>query len=195
MKLLQAKQFSSKLAGVIRSAKTQRDAIQALIESGLAQYCLEGSDGKPCGNTGQLTQVIQACVGVKSLPTNTIKNYIKEHANVMFTKNKKGEYVFKKLGKEVQVTEPKETWYNWSGNKEAKPQPDIKLIARTKAMLTAIKKGIEEDKLEDVSGEMAHELESFMEKWVQKASKKDNVLSVKVAADPKDLDVKPVPAH
>ena len=132
MKLLDSKTFNRKLSGGVRSAKSQRDNIQALILSGLAQY-------KEHGNAGQLSSLLAAYVGVKSVPTVTIKDYIKEHANVKYAKNKDGDHVFSKdggKGVERVVTEPLETWYDW---KKAKHN-NVKEVNYLKRLTTDVSK-------------------------------------------------------
>ena len=142
MSILNNKQFSTKLNGVIRSAKSQRDTIQQLIISGLEQY-------KDHRNTGQLTRLIQATYEVKSLPTRVIKEFVKAHANVQFTQNKEKEFVFKALSKETEVTIPEVTWYNWEGNENANVKPDMDVIAQAKSFYTRITKALNEGKVKD----------------------------------------------
>lgn len=150
---LNQKDFNKKLSGVITSAKSQRDNVQILIVSGLELY-------KEHRNTGQLTQLIQSIIGVKSLPTTTIKEYIKAHANLRFVTNKNKDYVFKAMSKDTTVEEIVETWYNWSGNKEAKPAPDMDIIAQAKSLLTRLKKAALEGHIKDA--DKAKELEGFL---------------------------------
>jgi len=158
---LSNKQFNSKLNGVLRSASTQRDNIQELIISGLAQY-------EQHGNTGQLTLIIQGCVNVKSLPTTVIKEYIKAHANVAFQQNKNKDFVFKKIGTEVEVQIPQTTWYDWAGNKEARPQPDMNLIVRAKTFAKQLESALSNHKVKDVSEDEAQELLSSFKAFLQK---------------------------
>ena len=170
MSILTNKQFNTKLSSLIRSAKTQRDNVQQLVLSGLEQY-------QAHGNTGQLTKLIQACVGVRSLPTTVIKEFIKAHANVAFQKNKNGDYVFKKIGKDVEVTTPECTWYDWEGNKEAKPAPDMNIIVQAKTLASKIEKAIKDHKVKGVDDAHAGELLSSLRSWLQ-ANDKSNVVSI-----------------
>jgi len=130
---LTTKNFKSKLAGLIKSAKSQRDNINAFILFGLKHY-------EEHGDSTYLTQVLNACVNVKSLPTITIKDFIKEHANLLWTKNKAGAFCFKKQGTEVKVTMPTVTWYNWKGGKHNATTPDMDVIGQAKSLLARIKK-------------------------------------------------------
>lgn len=119
--MLSNKQFNTKLAALVRSAKSMRESVQILIESGCEQYLEHG-------DTGQLTRLVKACVGVKSLPTTVIKDYIKACANVKYTKASDNvTMVFKKNGKEPEVKMLEQTWYEWDGNSQHKPKPDFDL--------------------------------------------------------------------
>ena len=134
------KQFKTQVNGLIRSAKTQRDKVQRLIDEGLNHY-------KENGDTFYLSYLLNAAVGVKSLPTQTIKEYIKESANqqLSWTKAKDGNMVFKKVkkGEEPTVNMPAEPWYEWKkAGHNAKPDMDI--IAQGKAFIKRIEKAIEE---------------------------------------------------
>lgn len=148
--MLANKEFNTTLKGVITSAKNQRDKIQALIVSGLEEY-------QEHGNTGQLSRLIQAVVGVRSLPTNTLRDFIKAHANVMFTKAKDGSYVFKKMTgeKEVAVTIPDVTWYNWKGNPNKNPNLDFDVAKALSQMVKRVAKAMDEGKVKEGQEEEA----------------------------------------
>lgn len=100
--------FKNKLKGVITSAKNQRDNIQELIVAGIEQY-------EDSGRTTFLSDLLAQTVAVKSLPTVTIKDFIKEHTDLAYRKNKAGEYMFVRADKEaekvVKLVEVK--WYDW----------------------------------------------------------------------------------
>lgn len=106
--MLTNKQFKSTLNNELINAKSMRDTFQTLIESGLDQYLVDG-------DTYQLTLLINSSVRVKSLPTVTMKDYIKEHTDLKYAKNKAGEYQFIRAdkAKEKVCTMPTETWYDW----------------------------------------------------------------------------------
>lgn len=142
--MLDNKQFTAKLNGVIKSAKSMRESVQALIESGLEQY---GEHG----DTGQLSRLIQACVGVRSLPTNVIRDYIKAHANVMFTKAKDGTHVFKKAaGEKTTAVKPTtQTWYDWEGNGNKAPQTDFDVEKKIQMLIKSTTKALEEGKVKE----------------------------------------------
>lgn len=127
--MLDNKAFNNKLNGVITSAKSQRDSIQVLIESGLDEY-------DSCGNAGQLSRLLAKCIGVRSLPSVKIKDYIQAQANLKYSKNKDGDYVFSKASKKekITVTRIDENWYEWKADKKESAGTDY-----AKRMCSAIK--------------------------------------------------------
>ena len=144
--MLDNKDFNQKLRNFISSTSTQRDNLQALIVSGLSQVEAEQ------GNTVQLGTLLNACVGVKSLPTKAIKDYIKAHVtNRKWSKNKDGNLVFSKEKKGVDcvVTAPTGAWYNNVSAKKAQATPDYDAVARAKALLTNLSKAIKDGTVKD----------------------------------------------
>jgi len=118
MKTITAQTFNTRLSSFIKSQKTQRDTLQALLVFGLAFY--KGDITGESGDTGYLSSIMNSCIGVKSLPSNTIKDYIKAHANVKWGKSvKKGStaLVFTKSSKVVEVELPTQTWYDYHSEK------------------------------------------------------------------------------
>lgn len=136
------KNFKSQLNGIIKSAKTQRDNVQAIIVFGLNHY-------KDHGDASYLSQVLSAAIGVKSLPTVTLKEYIKAHANLLWKKGKDGKFQFKKDGTDVKVTMPTVSWYEWDGGKHNKVTVDMDVMAQTKALLKRIQSGLKDHKVKD----------------------------------------------
>lgn len=106
--MLTNKQFKSTLNNELINAKSMRDTFQTLIVSGLEQYLVDG-------DTYQLTLLISRSVKVKSLPTVTMKDFIKEHTDLKYSKNKAGEYQFIRAdkSKEKVCNMPTVTWYDW----------------------------------------------------------------------------------
>ena len=146
--------FKRKLSALVSSAKTQRENIQKFLVFAMAQY-------KDHGNLSYLTMLLEACVGVRSMPTQTIKDYIKAHANVKYIKGKGGNMVFKKDGKAVKVTEFKVTWYDWKGGKH-QATADLDALARTRALLTNVRKAISEGHIKEGQEEFIRKLESAL---------------------------------
>lgn len=128
------KQFNSKLNGVIKSALNQRDNIQLLIVAGIDQYA-------ESGRTTYLSDMLTATVGVKSLPSVTIKDFIKEHTDLTYSKNKADEYQFLRADKsadKVALT-PTINWYDW---KKAKHN-NVATVDYSKRLTNNVKKAIE----------------------------------------------------
>jgi len=127
-------QYKSKLTGFIKSQTTQRDNCQILIVEGIRQYIASG-------RTTRLSSFFTQSIAVASIPTVTILAFIKEHANLTYTKNKAGEYMFKKDDKStiVESVLPTEMWYDW---KKAKHN-DVKEIDYTKRLTNDVKKALE----------------------------------------------------
>ena len=113
--IMNQKQFTDALNGVIRSATNQRDKIQNLAIDALRHYASSG-------DATRLSTLIHRIRGVKSLNTSALKQYIESHANLTFTTMKDGTYGFRKSGKgEASVTEPVESWYVFR-NQTTQPQ-------------------------------------------------------------------------
>ena len=93
MSNINSKTFARKLAATIASTAKMRDNVQELVEFGLEQF-------RDHGNASYLSEIVNKCIGVKALPTRTIKDYIRAHANLNWMKLKDGNYGFKKSGKE-----------------------------------------------------------------------------------------------
>lgn len=128
------KQFNSKLNGVITSALNQRDNIQLLIVAGIEQYA-------ESGRTTYLSDMLSRTVAVKSLPTVTIKDFIKEHTDLKYSKNKAGEHQFLRADKNADklAVTPSEAWYDW---KKAKHN-NVAEVDYKKRIKNDVKKAIE----------------------------------------------------
>lgn len=137
---LTSKNYNSRLNGYFKSESSRRDTMQAFISFGVLHYGGQTDKGECTkGDTTLLSALMKGCVGVKSLPSLTIKDYIKEHANVSFVKTKDGTFVFKKRSKneDVSIMECLTPWYEWEGGHHNKAKPDFDLLARFKSVLTA----------------------------------------------------------
>ena len=126
--------FKSKLNNFIINATSQREELQELIHMAL-DHLADKNDPV------YLTMLLTRSVKVKSLPTVTIKDYIKENAPVKYAKNKAGDYVFiqDKTSESVLTVRPTETWYDW---KKAKHN-NVKEVDYCKRLTNDVKKAIE----------------------------------------------------
>jgi hypothetical protein len=127
------KQYNAKLKGFIKSSTTQRDNCQELIVEGIRQYM-------DSGRTTRLSTFLAQSVAVRSIPTVTIKDFIKEHTNLKYAKNKVGDYMFIKDTVSTTVnTLPSTLWYDW---KKAKHN-NVKDVDYCKRLTNDVKKAIE----------------------------------------------------
>lgn len=127
--------FNAKLQNLVINAKSQRESVQELIVFGVMQYALHS-------DTGYLTRLMQACVGVKALPTQTIKDYIKEHANVKYVaiqdkETKRTKKVFKKDGERAETKDITVSWYEWHGARH-QASLDLDETAQIRSFLTRL---------------------------------------------------------
>jgi hypothetical protein len=133
MAKLTDKQYNVKLNAFIKSSTTQRDNCQVLIVEGIQQYI-------DSGRTTRLSTFLSKSVAVKSIPTVTIKDFIKSYTNLKYSKNKVGEMMFLKDDKNDTVsTLPTEMWYDW---KKAKHN-DVKEVDYAKRLTNDVKKALE----------------------------------------------------
>jgi hypothetical protein len=113
-KEITAATFNRSLADAVRSVKSMRDRVQALIAFASRFYAEEGN-----GNTIYLTKILQAVIATPGLNTRGVQAYIQEVCNVRFVKNDQGEQVFKKVSKEGDNPATFNTnvlatpWYQW----------------------------------------------------------------------------------
>lgn len=160
MSNINAKNFASKLTTTINSHSTQRDNLNALLVFGLEFY--NGDHTENSGDTVYLTKVLNACIGVKSLSTIKMKNFIKAHANVSWNKTTDGSMVFKKNKKEaVNVTMPDIKWYEFE-NEKSQPKADVHPMTQLKSWLTRAEKAVKDGLVKD-SEELDKTLESIQQ--------------------------------
>jgi len=134
---MELKTFKTKLATVVKSEATLRGNIQALTISAVDTFAQHG-------DTSRIEMLVNASVTMRSVRSNTLKDFIKAHANVKFTpaENNKG-FTVKKIGKGAIETKPIESdWFDF--NKEGIAKPDLDLILKAKALLSSLDKAKEE---------------------------------------------------
>lgn len=123
--------FNSRLSNFIKSSKTQRDNLDWLIHAGIVQYAYHG-------RTNYLSNLLNESVAVKSLPTVTIKDFIKEHTDLKVkTDSKTGLMTFVRANKEdsKKAIIPSFKWYEW---KKAKHN-DVKEVDHAKLAIKHLK--------------------------------------------------------
>ena len=133
--------FKSKLNNFMNGELSRRDELQELIHMAL-DHLADKNDPV------YLTMLLTRSVAVKSLPTVTIKDYIKANAPVKYAKNKAGDHVFMqdKTSESVLTVRPAETWYDW---KKAKHN-QVRETDYSKRLTTDAKKLIENGKKNEI---------------------------------------------
>lgn len=138
MKLTNKNSFATNVK-TITNNKTVRDAVQNAVIQALDFYKDNGKGGS--GDTGYLTQLMVAAKANRGIRTKCLLGFIKEHANVKYTKitNKNGDKleVFKKAtGKKGKVITKKvdSYWYEWTNSDEAQADT-VDFVAQAKSLL------------------------------------------------------------
>jgi hypothetical protein len=160
--LMDAKTFKNALSAFISSTTTQRDKLELILVAGLAQV-------QESGNTVYLTASMDACTGVRSLPTSKIKNYILAHAtNLKYSKNKDGNLVFSKAekGADIVITMPldSERWYIVEKEDKESAGFDVptKILAMLKTINAAGKAGKISEEQMALAGELCAQLSALV---------------------------------
>ena len=129
--------FNLLLENVIGSERTNRDNIQKLVESAISTY---GEHG----DTSRLERLINGVKGMASIRGNTLKAFIKAHANVKFIPSKDlSTLSVKKVGKgSIEIKEVTSLWYEFDN--AGKVTPDMDYIAELKKLNNKFQKRKEE---------------------------------------------------
>ena len=133
--------FKSKLNNFMNGELSRREELQELIHMAL-DHLAEKDDPV------YLTMLLTRSVKVKSLPSVTIKDYIKANAPVKYDKNTAGDYIFiqDKESESVLTVRPTETWYDWKKGKHN----SVRTTDYGKRFTTNAKKLIENGKKNDI---------------------------------------------
>jgi len=131
--------FKMMLENVVANESTMRDNVQALAVSAIETF---GNHG----DTSRIEMLVNASIKMKSIRSQTLKEFIKDHANVKFTPVKDGVgFVVKKIGKgAIEVKEVTINWYDFDNAGVAKP--DMDLLIKAQALLAQWEKSKEEGK-------------------------------------------------
>jgi len=154
---MELKTFKTKLNAVIKSESTLRDNVQALAVSAIETYGQHG-------DTSRIEMLVNASIKMKSIRSQTLKEFIKEHANVKFTPVKDGVgFVVKKSGKgAIEVKEVESNWYDFDKVGVAVEKEAMKVL---KGALATIKKAQSDNKLKTMTvaeSRMVAQLESML---------------------------------
>ena len=136
---MELKTFKTKLNAVIKSESTLRDNVQALAVSAIETYGQHG-------DTSRIELLVNASIKMKSIRSQTLKEFVKDHANVKFTPVKDGVgFVVKKIGKgAIEVKDVESNWYDF--DKVGVAKPDMDLLLKVQAVMSGWDKSIEEGK-------------------------------------------------
>ena len=115
--------FNMLLANVIKAEGSIRDNVQTLVESAISTY---GEHG----DTSRIEALVNASVKMRSIRSNTLKEFIKAHANVKFEplQNNDG-FKVRKIGKGAMEIQPIETlWYDFNNEGIAKEKELLSML-------------------------------------------------------------------
>ena len=131
--------FKMMLDNVVANESTMRDNVQALVVSAIETYGQHG-------DTSRIEMLVNASIKMKSIRSQTLKEFIKDHANVKFTPVKDGVgFVVKKVGKgAIEVKEEASNWYDF--DKVGVAKPDMDLLIKAQALLAQWEKSKGEGK-------------------------------------------------
>ena len=131
--------FKMMLENVIANESTMRDNVQALAVSAIETFGQHG-------DTSRIEMLVNATIKMKSIRSQTLKEFIKDHANVKFTPVKDGAgFVVKKIGKgAIEVKEVTINWYDF--DKAGVAKSDMDLLLKVQAVMSGWDKSIEEGK-------------------------------------------------
>lgn len=140
------KQFTNKLNSVKKRESTLRDDIEDLTRASIATYSNNG-------DTSRIARLVNASVQMRSIRSNTLKEYIKDNANVKFTPIKDGVgFTVKKNKKDkvIKATIPEgdSRWYDFDNAGIAKEKIALKIL---KGALASITKANNDGKLKTMT--------------------------------------------
>ena len=126
--LINEKNFTTKLSAIGKSARTMRDNAQSVLDFGFLHYV-------QTGDSGYLSRIANACIGIKALNTAIMIAYIEDTANIKQAKLKDGARVFKKIkGDSPTVKTVRGTWYDFE-----QPEKEVTALDIAKAIESLVK--------------------------------------------------------
>lgn len=127
--------FKNVLTSIRRAGENQAVRIQRALEYGFDQF-------EAHGNTSPLSWALTACVGVKSLATNTLKGYLAAAGfNPVRDSKNKGAWVVRK-SKKVEYSRPDARWDQFDNVAQVQLIDVVKVLKSTH---TRIDKGRDQD--------------------------------------------------
>jgi hypothetical protein len=140
------KQFTSKLKSAIKRESSFRDSIEDLARAAIERYSSNG-------DTSRIARLVNASVSMHSIRSNTLKEYIKFHANVVFTEQKDGSGFTVKKNKaddsiEATIPEGDSRWYEFDNVGKAKEKIALKIL---KGAISSITKANDDGNLKTMT--------------------------------------------
>ena len=163
MKISNKSSFTANIK-TIATNNTVKTAVQNACIQAIEFYKDNGKGGN--GDTGYLTQLMDAGKANKGIRTKCLLGFIKAHANVTYgkIKNKQGVemYVFKKATGKKGAVETKELSTQWFDFVDVTTETDkpVDFMARAKSLFTAISNN--EKKLKDGTETKTNELQALL---------------------------------
>ena len=150
MKSFNKTSFTKLATATVTAGQTVAENLQQLIEMGLDHY-------NKSGDTEYLTRCIVTAQKARSVKADSIKLYIREHANVKWVEAEGKEPVFRKIGKgsQPEVKAPEVDWPEYTG--QDKVTPDFDIDKALEQLLKKASKSVEDDKVAEEK--LAHTLE------------------------------------
>lgn len=130
--------LQTRITTFLRTEKTKRDALQALLVEAIEH-------GKEHNSwDGPLSALISGLIELKSRNTNAIREYIREHVSgISWQKNKSGVFMYKVTG-DVSVKAIEYPWYAHKSNLATSNNKEVSLSA-VKAYFKSLQKRMEEN--------------------------------------------------
>lgn len=165
MAAITAKNFKRTLNDIVKGISSRRDKLQELIAFGMAHYEAQA-------DTCYLNQVLNSCVGVQALRTNTMKNYIEAVANIK-CQGKAGEYIFKKVKGEDATVDNKllvgTKWWEFDNDGQVKVFDAVKSAKSLLNQINTAQKGETKsgNKIECTDMDSTIALKNALEAWLR----------------------------
>ena len=133
-------QFKTKLSSIVKRLRTASEDIETLARVALTQFANHG-------DTSYIEMLVNQVKGTRVPRSGTLKDYIKNHANVVFKDNGQGDFKVTKKGKgpiEVNMPADQDRWYNFNNDGQATPDKEFPKLLQ--GVITTFEKAMENGK-------------------------------------------------
>tara|TARA_R100000458_G_C8229685_1_gene211751 strand:- start:152 stop:646 length:495 start_codon:yes stop_codon:yes gene_type:complete len=140
------KKFNSELKEVGKTEESLRDRVENLARAAIEKYSSNG-------DTSRIANLVNDSLNWRSIRGNTLKEYIKFHANVVFKEKKEGAGFTVKKNKaddsiEATIPEGDSRWYNFDNVGIAKEKIALKIL---KGAISSITKANDDGNLKTMT--------------------------------------------